>query len=193
MPWWDKGLKTVRDQAEKGVFEANKLVRVQREEGVSAELRGKIQGKIGELGQAALELCRSGALKDPALLALVGEITGLEDQLKQQDAKIEAIRAEQWQGGEGGAPSGDAGATAETIKIAMPEPAGEASAAPEVGGTPAGAPASAAAEVSSAPVEPPTAPAPAPAAGPELVECPSCHTQVRSSAAFCPECGTKLK
>ena len=43
-------------------------------------------------------------------------------------------------------------------------------------------------------VAPPPAPTDAPPAQTaETVECPNCHTQVRTNAAFCPECGTRLR
>jgi hypothetical protein len=186
MAWWEKGLKTVIDQGEKVKFEADKLVRVNRETGVAADLRTKIQAKLGELGQVALDRYRSGAFKDPAIDVLAQEIAGLEDQAKAQDAKIEAVRAEQWQ------------ATTE----ASTAPAGAVAAAPQVGGTAAATPAEEPPisiplpESAASPAQPPVeqAPAaPAAVAPAALVNCPNCNAQVRSSAAFCPECGTKLR
>jgi hypothetical protein len=182
MAWWEKGLKTVIDQGEKVKFEADKLVRVNRETGVAADLRTKIQAKLGELGQVALDRYRSGAFKDPAIDALAQEIAGLEDQVKAQEAKIEAVRAEQWQ--------------------AATEASTPAAAAPQVGGTAAATPAEEPPisiplpESAVSPAQPPVeqAPAaPAAVAPAALVNCPNCNAQVRSSAAFCPECGTKLK
>jgi hypothetical protein len=190
MAWWEKGLKTVMDQGEKVKFEADKLVRVKREEGVAVDLRTRMQSKLGELGQVALDRYRSGAFKDPAMDALVQEIGGLEDQAKAQDAKIEAMRAEQWQGAtEAGTPPAAApqvGGTATAIPVEEPAisiPLPESAAAP------------AQPLVEQAPAAPaPAAPmAPSPAAPAATMSCPNCNAQVRSSAAFCPECGTKLK
>jgi hypothetical protein len=164
MPWWDKGLKSVKDGAEKVSFEAQKLVRVQREEAVVSDLNSKIQTKTMEIGQLALQLQRSGALADPAVAALAEEISAMEAQVQQQQEKVSAIKAEQWQ------------ATEEPVAAAVPPVAPMPSAPVE---TSAGEP----------PI-PPVAPA-APAT--DTVTCPNCHTEVRSTVTFCAECGTRLK
>jgi sRNA-binding protein len=177
MPWWDKGLKSVKDGAEKVSFEAQKLVRVQREEAVVTDLNNKIQGKTMDVGRLALQLQRTGALNEPAVAALAQEISAMEAQIQAQQEKIVAIKAEQWQPGEEAAPA------ATPAAAPQPEPAVVTPVTAEPPGVSA-----------VAPVVPPTeaeAEAPAPAA--DTIRCPNCQTEVRSTAAFCPECGTKLK
>ncbi len=172
MPWFDKALKSVQGTAEKAAFEADKLVRVRREEGALNEAQAKVQGKLAELGQAALALYRDGALTDPAVAGLAEEIVSLENQVKQQQDKLEAVRNEQY-----GVATGQA----------APAPAAPVAAQP-----PATPPAA-------QPYTPPSAPPVAPpvedfqAAPTAMTECPNCHTPVKATAAFCPECGTRLK
>lgn len=97
MPWFDKALKSVQSTAEKAGFEADKLVRVRREEGALATLQNSVQTKLADLGRAALALHRSGGVSDPSLAALAQEIEGLEVQIAQQEEKIAATRNEQHQ------------------------------------------------------------------------------------------------
>jgi hypothetical protein len=97
MPWFDKALKSVQNTAGKAGFEADKLMRVKREEGALATLQNSMQTKLADLGRAALALHRSGGLSDPSLLALAEEVEGLEVQIAQQEEKIAAARSEQHQ------------------------------------------------------------------------------------------------
>ncbi len=69
MAWFEKALKLVQSTAEKAAFEADKLVRINREESALSEAQKKVQAKPADLGQAALALYRDGALADPAIAA----------------------------------------------------------------------------------------------------------------------------
>jgi membrane protease subunit (stomatin/prohibitin family) len=152
MAWFDKAMKSVQTTAGKTAFEADKMVRTKREEGVLSDAQKRVQAKLAELGQAALALYRSGMLADPSVTALADEIAGLEAQVQQQKEKLEAIHNEQYQ------PTGQPAAAAE------PEPA---------------------APVAAAVPDEPTVTA--------MIECPNCHTEVKSTVTFCPECGNRLK
>ena len=163
MAWFDKAMKSVQTTAGKTAFEADKLVRTKREEGVLSDAQKRVQAKLAELGQAALALYRSGTLSDPSVAALADEIVSLEAQVQQQREKLEAIHNEQYQ------PAGQPAAAAEPevaapVAAAEPEPAAPAVAAV---------------------VDVPTVAA--------TIECPNCHTEVKSTVTFCPECGNRLK
>ena len=97
MAWFDKAMKSVQTTAGKTAFEADKMVRTKREEGVLSDAQKRVQAKLAELGQAALALYRSGTLSDPSVTALADEIAGLEAQVQQQKEKLEAIHNEQYQ------------------------------------------------------------------------------------------------
>jgi hypothetical protein len=163
MAWFDKAMKSVQTTAGKTAFEADKLVRTKREEGVLSDAQKRVQAKLAELGQAALALYRSGTLSDPSVAALADEIVSLEAQVQQQREKVDAIHNEQYQ------PAGQPAVAAEPeaaapVAAAEPEPAAPAVAA--------------VADV-------PTAAA--------TIACPNCHTEVKSTVTFCPECGNRLK
>lgn len=99
MAWFEKALKSVQSTAEKAAFEADKLVRVKREEGALADMQRKVQARLADLGQAALALYHAGSLTDPGVAALAQELAGLEEQVQQQKGKLAAVRSEQFQSG----------------------------------------------------------------------------------------------
>jgi hypothetical protein len=199
MPWWDKALKSVSDGTQKATFEAEKLVRVHREESALNDIQRGIQTKLTELGQIALQLHRAGAAVDPAMAGLFQEITALEDQAQQQATRLEEAKASQWQ-----PPVQDAEHEAAGQPAPSAAPAAPAAVQPAPGSAPA-APVAPAVEH----VEPPL-PRVAPPMPPEsgivdateadviskaasTVECPNCHTSVPPTSTFCPECGTRMK
>ena len=162
MAWFDKAMKSVQTTAGKTAFEADKMVRTKREEGVLSDAQKRVQVKLAELGQAAFALYRSGTLSDPSVTALADEIAGLEAQVQQQKEKLEAIHDEQYQ------PAG------QPVAAAEPEAAARRPRRPNPRLRPSTA----------VPDEPPVA---------ATIECPNCHTEVKSTVTFCPECGNRLK
>jgi hypothetical protein len=127
MGWFQKGLSSASKQAQKMQFEADKMMRVKREEGAATDLRNKTQAKLAELGKAALAFCRQGSIQDPSMVALAAEIGGLESQLKDQETRLEAVRAEQWHD-EGATPT-QSPASAAAAPPAQPGPAAPTQAA----------------------------------------------------------------
>jgi biotin carboxyl carrier protein len=122
-----------------------------------------VQSKVAELGQATLSLYRGGVLSDPTVAALTEEITALEAQVQQQKDKLEAVRNEQYQ------------PAVQPTSPAASEPAAQPDAA-------AAEPASSLA-----------APAPSEPAASGTIACPHCHTEVKATVTFCPECGNRIK
>jgi hypothetical protein len=177
MAWWEKGLKSVREQTEKVTFEADKMMRVRREEGAAGEIKAQLQSKLVDLGQAALALYRNGALNDPAIAGFAAEIAALETKVQEQEAKVEAIKAEQYQP-TAGEPAPGAQAPGAPVPPAAPQPAA-------LGGEPQSAQPPVAAV-------PPASPASA-ASAPASVRCPNCGAEQSATTKFCTECGTRLK
>ncbi len=210
MPFWDKAAKTAKDAADKATFEGNKLVRIQREQGALNDLRAKAQARLGDLGHLALSLYQNGTLMDPSVAALAQDVAGLEAQVNAQQAKIEGIKAEQFGAAQGAAyappasysPAPTYGPPAQPSAppppepwSAAPPPAPLAPPAPFNAAPPPSGPANVApppAPFNAAPPPPAPMDAPAPQAA-DMMECPSCHTQVPANTAFCPECGTRLR
>ena len=198
MPFWDRAAKTAKDAADKAAFEGNKLVHIQREQGALNDLRGKAQARLCDLGRLALSLYQNGTLTDPSAAALAQEVADLEAQVNAQQAKIEGIKAEQYGSAPVAAyappasysPAPTYGAPAQP-SAPPPEPW---SAAPPPPAPFDAAPPPPAPTFGPANVAPPPAPTDVPLAqSAATVECPNCHTQVRPDAAFCPECGTRLR
>jgi hypothetical protein len=109
-------LKSVREQTEKVAFEADKMVRVRREEGAAGEIKAQLQSKFVDLGQAALGLYRNGTLNDPSIAGVAAEIAAMEIKVQEQEAKIEAIKADQYQ------PPADEPAQAPAAPVAASSP-----------------------------------------------------------------------
>ena len=173
---------SVRQQAGKLAFEAERLVRIKKEESAIEDARKQISAIHGSLGQVALSLYRSGSLNVPQVATLAQQITDFEASIKQHEAAIVAIRAEV-------APSTEEEQAAAAPAGAPVAPAAQAPLTPM-------APVQAAVPV--APVEPVApvaqaagAPVPeAPAA--EEKKCANCGAALPEKGAFCPECGTKV-
>jgi membrane protease subunit (stomatin/prohibitin family) len=72
-------------------FEADKLVRIKKEESAMGEVRNQLQTQKASLGEVALGLFRSGALADP-------QIAALEAKVAEHETHIATIRAEQPKG-----------------------------------------------------------------------------------------------
>ena len=199
MAWWEKGLKSVREQTEKVAFEADKMMRIRHEEGAAGEIKAHVHSKLVDLGQAALELYRNGTLNNSSIAGVAAEIAAMEVTLQEQEAKIEGIKAEQYQ-----APSEEAPAETPAAVVPPQAPQPPATAAPLAeSSAPASTPIAPDAPVleeplAESPVVPPAAPvppvAPAPAAVPlTSVTCPNCGAEQLSTTKFCTECGTRLK
>ena len=210
MAWFDKALKSVQDTAGKAAFEADKLVRANREASVLSEMQQKVQGKLVDLGEAALALHKAGALADPRVATLAAELAELQGQIEQQKVKVEAIRGEQHQpeghpGAAAEAPAGAAGHAEAAAPTTPAEPVrAETAGAEPTAGTTSSSDREPFAAAPNAPVTggPEVGAAGAPVAGgpevgapsaPALVECPQCHNRVKATAVFCPECGNHLR
>jgi membrane protease subunit (stomatin/prohibitin family) len=89
---------SVRGQAEKVAFEADKMLRVRKEESAISDARNQIQAKHLALGQVALALYQAGELKDAQVEALATEVAAFEALIREHEERIVAIKAEQTQG-----------------------------------------------------------------------------------------------
>ncbi len=184
---------SVRQQAGKLAFEADRMVRIKREESAIAGINTEVQTVQTNLGQIALALYRSGALANPQVAALAAQIAKLEGDIKQHEANIVAIRAEQPPEGEQAAAPPPAQATAPVPPPAeMPPVFSPPQAAAPVPPPPAATPFP---SPSAMPPAEPAAPVPslseAPAPEAEGKVCASCGARIPEKAIFCPECGTR--
>ena len=86
---------SVRQQADKAAFEADKLIRIRREQAVIDQLRRDIKTQLDMLGQTALTVYRRGEVNHPELVAIGQQLDALDEQIRQRERAIEQIRAEQ--------------------------------------------------------------------------------------------------
>jgi len=87
---------SVRQQAGKLAFEADKLVRIRREESAINEVQGQITAQYTELGKAVLELFRSGAVSHPQIASFAEQVAQLQARVAQIEQTLAAIRAEEY-------------------------------------------------------------------------------------------------
>ena len=122
---------SVKQQANKLAFDAEKALRVKRQEGAIEGVRTKIQSQYTELGQATLALMEEGVLAHPQLASYANEISRLQDLLKSEAEKLAAIQQEEYDSAEqaiaGGVPPAP---PAEPVASSAPPPAEEPAAPP---------------------------------------------------------------
>jgi hypothetical protein len=178
MGFLDKVTKAVGDVVDKGKKDVDQFLKIQKLNGEVSGFERKIEGFKAQIDDAtkragvkAIELLRAGTITSPDLQPFIAEIAGFEEQVKLEQANIEAKRAEidrvkaEHEAEHLAAP----GAVAPPPAQAVSEPV-----APPPLPTPAAAPA--------------TPPAPA-AAAPKF--CPQCGAKA-PTGAFCGECGAKV-
>jgi hypothetical protein len=154
---------SMRQQASKVAFEAEKAVRIKREESAIAGIRSQIDAKARELGKRVLALCEEGEISHPQVMPFYQEVQQLQAQIQELEIKVAGIRAEEYSEG-GGAP---AEAEAEAEAAAPPPPPPPPAEAVD------------------------TPPPPSPAEEAETTTCANCGATV-PTGKFCPECGQPL-
>lgn len=196
-------IDSMRQKADQAALEADKLMRIRREQGAIDQLRRQVQVQMDALGQAALAAYRSGEVVHPQLVAIGQQIDALAEQIAQHEARIEQIRAEKLapplppipptSGPAIPCPNCGQRIPAEARfcpacghKIPPPAPAGAVCAS-------CGSPVPPAAEfcptcgARRASVPPPSPPPP-----PQTIRCPGCGAELPAVAVFCPDCGTRV-
>jgi hypothetical protein len=113
---------SMRQQASKVAFEAEKAVRIKREESAIAGIRSQIDAKARELGKTVLALCEEGEISHPQVMPFYQEVKQLQGQIEELEIKVAGMRAEEYS--EGVAPA------AEPEAEAAPPPPAEAAPPP---------------------------------------------------------------
>ena len=88
-------IKSVRQQADRATLEADKLIRIRREQAAVSQLQRDIRVQLDALATATLAAHRAGNLEQPALTTICLKIEAMEAQIRQHEGRVEAIRAEQ--------------------------------------------------------------------------------------------------
>ncbi|HOU24645.1 MAG TPA: zinc ribbon domain-containing protein, partial [Anaerolineae bacterium] len=85
----------VKRETSKAAFEADRLLRIRRVEGMIGDIRRQITQQSYQIGTKAIELSRSGQLDSPPeLVALCQQAHQLEQQVAEKEAEIVRIRQE---------------------------------------------------------------------------------------------------
>lgn len=87
---------SVKQQAEKLAFEAEKAVRIKREEGNIANLKAQVEAQYTQLGKKVLDLVQEGVLSHPEFEPFIQEVERLKGQIEQAEQKLAEIRAEEF-------------------------------------------------------------------------------------------------
>jgi chromosome segregation ATPase len=104
----DRVTKAVGDVVDRGKKEVDQFVRIQKINGQIGDLErnivdsgDQIRQRKQKIGEMAVEMLRAGTLASPEMMAVLDEITGIEQnissveaEIKQKRAEIDSIRAE---------------------------------------------------------------------------------------------------
>lgn len=187
---------SVRSGAAKVAFEADKMVRVRKQEQAIANVQKQIQEAYAALGQTVLTLFRAGELQHPQVASADQQVAALMLQAKQLEEELEQIKAEEYVPE---APAPEAEAAAPSAAQPYESPVQPITPVQPIAPIEPMAPVQPITPIEPiAPVQPvpPIAPIEPIAPVQPAVEgrvCPNCGTAVGPTAAFCPECGTPLK
>ncbi|NLT74048.1 MAG: hypothetical protein GXX94_07630 [Chloroflexi bacterium] len=146
---------SVKQQANKLAFDAEKALRLKRQEGVISGLRDKVEAQFTEMGKTAYSLMDEGAIAHPHLASFANTVAGLQEQIKQEAQKLAEIQAEDFETEE------PAAASAPPPAAAVPPEPTSANVPPPMPASPSVAPPEPAA--SSGGADEPAAPPPPPA------------------------------
>lgn len=193
---------SMRHKADQAALEADKLMRIRREQAAIDQLRRDIRVQMDALGQAAFTAYRAGEIAHPHLVSICRQIDALTEQIAQHEAQIEQIRAERLAPPPPVLPP--TGPTVRCPNCRQPVPA-QAAFCPHCGfqvpkAPPAGVVcASCGSAIPAGAQFCPTCgarqalpPPPPPSPPPQTIRCPSCGAELPTIAVFCPDCGTRL-
>lgn len=185
---------SMRLKADQAALEADKLIRIRREQGGIDQLRRDIKTQLDALSQAALTAYRAGEIVHPQLVSICQQVNALNEQIGQREARIEQIRAEKLATPPVAAPAVQTGAPCPSCKQLIPE---GAAFCPLCGyKIPKAQPVEAICAACGSPI--PAAAQFCPNCGtrkaqaPQTIRCTGCGAELPATAIFCPDCGTRV-
>jgi hypothetical protein len=87
---------SVRQGAAKVAFEADKMVRLRKQETAIADVQKQVQSQYTALGEKVIELFQAGMIDHPQVAAVNQQIAELTVQITQLTAELEHIKADQF-------------------------------------------------------------------------------------------------
>ena len=186
---------SMRLKVDQAALEADKLIRIRREQGGIDQLRRDIKAQLDALSQAALTAYRAGEIAHPQLVSICQQIDALNEQIGQREARIKQIHAEKLATPPVVPPAVQVGVPCPSCKQLIPE---GAAFCPVCGYKipKAAAPAGSVCPSCGNPMLPGAQFCPhcgarrAPA--PQTIRCTGCGAELPAIAVFCPNCGTRV-
>lgn len=185
---------SMRLKADQAALEADKLIRIRREQGGIDQLRRDIKAQMDALGQAALTAYRVGEIAHPQLVSICQQVDALNEQIAQRETRVEQIRAEKLATPPVATPAVQAGVPCPSCKQLIPE---GAAFCPVCGyKIPKAQPAEAICATCGTPI--PAAAQFCPGCGarkaqaPQTILCTGCGAELPATAIFCPDCGARV-
>ncbi len=187
-------IDSMRQKADQAALEADKLMRIRREQNTIDQLRRDIKAQLDALSQSTLAAYRAGEITLPQLVNICQQIDALNEQIDQREARIEQIRAEKLATPPVAAPAPLTGVPCPGCKQLIPE---GAAFCPLCGHKiPKAPPAESVCPSCGNPMLPETQFCPncgaRRAQTPQTIRCTGCGTELPAIAVFCPDCGTRV-
>ena len=185
---------SMRLKADQATLEADKMIRIRREQGAIDQLRRDIKAQLDALSQAALTAYRAGEIAHPQLVSIGQQVDALNEQIGQREGRIEQIRAEKLATPLVVPLAVQAGVPCPSCKRLIPD---GAAFCPVCGyKIPKAPPAEATCPACGSPM--PAAAQFCPGCGahkaqaPQTIRCTGCGVELPATAIFCPDCGARV-
>lgn len=90
-----KFFDAIRNTAADAAFEAQKVVRIQKQQAVVSGLQKERDAAVMSVGNAVVQRAQEGSLTDPDLVSLTEQVRAVDERIRDAQTELERIRSEQ--------------------------------------------------------------------------------------------------